>query len=94
MIQRMMSLLRLFSSAMQGSTTHLKSQFKCQLNSSAAAYGFDGSMGLAVPEFNNFAIWIAGIDWRKRAIHWRLLRGHVLESRSRSYVSLSQAAEI
>ena len=40
MIQRMMSLLRLFSSAMQGSTTHLKSQFKCQLNSHAVAYGF------------------------------------------------------
>jgi hypothetical protein len=40
MIQRMMSLLRLFSSGMQGSTTHLKSQFKCQLNSSAGAYGF------------------------------------------------------
>ena len=40
MIQRMMSFLRLFSSAMEGSTTHLKSQFKCQLNSSASAYNF------------------------------------------------------
>lgn len=33
MIQRMMSLLRLFSSAIDGSTTHLKSRFKYQLNS-------------------------------------------------------------
>jgi hypothetical protein len=40
MIQRMMSLLRLFSSAIDGSTTHLKSRFKYQLNSPAAAHGF------------------------------------------------------
>src|ERR1700730_7202890 len=39
MIQRMMSLLRLFSSAIDGSTTHLKSRFKYQLNSPDATYG-------------------------------------------------------
>jgi hypothetical protein len=56
MIQRTMSLLRLFSSAMQGSTTHLKSQFKWQLNASAAAHGV-GAVSLSVSrEFNDFGI--------------------------------------